>query len=126
MTIGTCLRMEVTPSRDINSSFGSATGVSGTTGLKLQTACRGGTMRALRKLVQSGGPHAQDKDDADRRGRENDQNPICKTDHGCTCLVESSTYSPIAPTVAAIPDMNLTPQINGRVNGIACPPCAFW
>jgi hypothetical protein len=118
--------MEVTPCRDINSSFGSATGVSGTTGLKLHTALRGGTMRALCKLMQAGDPHAQDKDEADRQGRENDQNPIRKSDHGCTCLVESGTYSPIAPTVAAIPDMNLTPRINGRVNGIACLPCAYW
>jgi hypothetical protein len=83
-------------------------------------------MRALLELTQSGRSHTQDKDDADREGRENDQNPIRNTDHGCTCLVESSTFSPIAPTVAAIPDMNLTPQINGRVNGIACLPCAYW
>jgi hypothetical protein len=54
-------------------------------------------MSALCKLMQARGPHAQDKDDADRQGRENDQNPICMTDHGCTCLVENSTYSPIAP-----------------------------
>jgi hypothetical protein len=118
--------MEVIPSRDINSSFGNATGISGTTGLELQAAFRGGTMSALCKLMQPGGPHAQDKDDTDHQGRENDQNPICKTDHGCTCLVESSTYSPIAPTVAVIPDMNLTPQINGQVNGVACLPCAYW
>ena len=83
-------------------------------------------MRALRKLMQSGRPHAQNKDDADRQSRENDQNPICKSDHGCTCLVESGTYSPIAPTVAAIPDMNLTPRINAQANGIACLPCAYW
>jgi hypothetical protein len=82
MTIGTCLRIDSTPSRDINSSFRSATGVSGTTGLKLQAILRGGTLSALCKLMQTRGPHAQDKDDAGRQGRENDQNPICMTDHG--------------------------------------------
>ncbi len=33
-------------------------------------------MRAPCKLMQTGRPHAQDKDDADRQGRENDQNPM--------------------------------------------------
>jgi hypothetical protein len=82
--------MELTPLRDINSSFCCVTVASGLTGVRLHTGPAGGTMRPLCKLMQSRCSHGQHEDDADRQGRENDQNPICKTDHGCTCLVEKT------------------------------------
>ena len=82
-------------------------------------------MRALCELMQTRYPDCHDEDDADRQRRENDQKPIC-IHHGCTCLVERPAFA-TAPTVAAIPDMNLTPpRIRGQVNGVACLPCAFW
>jgi hypothetical protein len=74
--------MQISPSRDINSSVRSATGVSTATGFELQTVLHGGTMTALCKLMQSGRPHGQNKEDPDRQGRKNGQNPICKSDHG--------------------------------------------
>jgi histidine kinase/DNA gyrase B/HSP90-like ATPase len=83
-------------------------------------------MPALCKLMQTRYPDGHDEDDADRQRRENDQKPICIHDHGCTCLVEELGVLRTAPTVAAIPDMNLTPpRIEGQVNGLACLSCAY-
>src|ERR1700720_1972999 len=77
-------------------------------------------MPALCKLMQTRYPDCHDEDDADRQRRENDQKPICIHDHGCTCLVGELGVLRTAPTVAAIPDMNLTPsRIDGQVNGVA-------
>jgi hypothetical protein len=97
MTMGTCLRMELTPSRDINSSLRSATRVSDTTACQLQTNLGRGTMIALCKLVQSRRPNGQDEDDADREGRKNDQKPISEGDHGCTCFSCEAACAALPP-----------------------------
>ena len=84
-------------------------------------------MPALCKLMQTRYPDRHDEYGTDRQRRENDQKPICVHDHGCTCLVERACVLLTAPTVAAIPDMNLTPpRISGQVNGVACLSCAYW
>jgi hypothetical protein len=89
--------MELSPSRDINSSVGRATRISGATGLQLHIGLRGGTMPALCELMQTRYPDCHDEDDADGQRRENDQKPICLHDHGCTCLDEEPVYCVLPP-----------------------------
>jgi hypothetical protein len=78
--------MALIPCRDINSSFTGITGSSRTTGLKLQSTLRGGTMAALLELIQSNGPHRQHEKDADSQSCENGPEPICMSNHGIICL----------------------------------------
>jgi hypothetical protein len=71
--------MQLTPCREINSSFIGVTGLSRTT--TLQTLGRRGTMSALCQLVQAHRPHRQYKQDADSESCENGPNPIGVSNH---------------------------------------------
>jgi hypothetical protein len=78
MTIGTYLRMEFTPCREINSSVSRATGSSFTRRFELP----GGTVTPLLELVQTDRPYRQYEQDADCESRQNGPNPICVRNHG--------------------------------------------
>jgi len=127
MTIGTCLRMEFLPCREINSSVSCAIGSSFTTRFELS----GSTVVPLLELIQTNRPYRQYEQDTDCESRQNGPNPICMRNHGVPAsMVVTAGYcrpgiTALAPTVIAIPDVNLTAR-EEPVDGVACVPCAFW
>jgi len=72
ITIGTYLRMEFTPCREINSSFSRVTASSFPTRFELP----GGTVSPLLELIQADRPYRQYEQDADGESRQDGPNPI--------------------------------------------------
>ena len=78
-------------------------------------------MPTLLQRIQTYCPHCQHEQDTHRESRENGPNPICMSNHGIppSGFVNLRVYC-IAPTVTAIPDVNLTARLRFSRPAVAC------